>query len=66
MLRAILATPLGWFVLSLVEFVVVIALSLAVLPDRWPIALQAGLVIVAFVGLVVFNLWLQRWLSKPG
>ncbi len=60
----ILATPLGWFVLSLVEFVLVVAISLAVIPDRWPVALQAALVLAAFVGLVVFNLWLQRRLSK--
>ena len=64
MLRAILATPLGWFALGLVGSVVVVAISLAVVPDRWPVALQAALVIAAFVALVVFNLWLQRRLSR--
>ncbi len=59
----ILATPLGWFALGLVEFVVVVGMSMALLPDRWPVVLQAALVIAAFVALVVFNLWLQRRLS---
>jgi len=64
-LRDLLRAPLGWFIFGLVEFLLVVGILLAVVPDRWPVGLQAALAIAAFVGLVVFNLWMQRRLFRP-
>ncbi|HEY7477863.1 MAG TPA: hypothetical protein VIB62_06455 [Actinomycetota bacterium] len=60
-----LRTPTGWFVFGLLEFLVVAALLVWIVPAGWPAAVQAGVTIAAFVGLVAFNLWLQRRWSRP-
>ena len=65
-LRELLRTPIGWFVVGLVEFLLVVAVLGAVLPEGWPPALQGGIAIGAFVGLVAFNLWWQRRMSRRG
>ena len=53
-------TPVGWFFLGLIEFLLVTGVLGVVIPRSWPRGLQGGVVVAAFIGLVVFNLWLQR------
>jgi hypothetical protein len=53
-------TPVGWFFLGLIEFLLVTVVLGAVIPRSWPAAVQGGVALAAFAGLVAFNLWLQR------
>jgi hypothetical protein len=60
LLKRVLATPMGWIALLVVEYAILLSLVKAFMPADVSAGAWWAIVGSAVVGLTIFNFWLRR------
>jgi hypothetical protein len=63
-LRSLVRSPLGWFMVNLAEYVLVVALWRWLIPDDLPLGIGIAVFIAVIVALTTLNLRLARRLRE--